>query len=111
MGHLLNGISFTLIWIFTVSSAAAHYCVWGLCESWEYCCDENICCTYDDYNVWITVIIIAGVVTGMILAGVCLYYNLQRVYIYLRHRYYGVNSIAIPSEFESDVRSIKMSYK
>ncbi|XP_032690756.1 uncharacterized protein LOC116853693 isoform X2 [Odontomachus brunneus] len=104
MEYLLNGLSFILIWIFTVSSVVAHYCVWGLCESWEYCCDENLCCTYDDYNVWIAVIIIAGVVIGMIFAGICLYYNFQRIYVYLRQRCYSINSVPIPSEFESDVK-------
>lgn len=35
--------------------ANAHYCVWGLCQSWEYCCAENVCCTHPNYNIWITV--------------------------------------------------------
>ncbi|XP_011149748.1 uncharacterized protein LOC105189388 [Harpegnathos saltator] len=99
MEYLLNSIPFILIWIFMISSAAAHYCVWGLCEVWEYCCDENVCCTYDNYNIWITVIIIGGVVIGLILAGICFYYNLQRLYIYLRQKYYNNNFVPMPSEF------------
>ncbi|KYN11581.1 hypothetical protein ALC57_16169, partial [Trachymyrmex cornetzi] len=88
----------------------AHYCVWGLCESSEYCCDENVCCSYKDYDIWITMIIIAGVVIGMILAGTCLYYNLCRIYLYLQRRYYGNNSVSMPSEFDSDGKSIKISF-
>lgn len=54
--------------------------------------------------------IIVGVVISMIFAGICLYYNLQRVYVYLRQKYYGINSIPIPTQFESDTQSIKVSY-
>ncbi|XP_029173693.1 uncharacterized protein LOC114942487 [Nylanderia fulva] len=110
MEQLSNSIFFVLIWIFTAfSPTAAHYCVWGLCESWEFCCDENICCSSKDYNIWITVMIIAAIVIGMVLAGTCLTYNLRRIYLYLQQRYYGFNSVSVPSEFESDGKSIKIS--
>nr|XP_012223735.1 PREDICTED: uncharacterized protein LOC105672996 isoform X2 [Linepithema humile] len=111
MEYLSNSIIFILIWIFIISPATAHYCVWGLCESWEYCCDDNICCSYNNYNTWITIAIIAGTVIAMILIGTCLYYNLRRIYHYLRQRYYGINSVSMPSEFESEERSIKVSFQ
>lgn len=56
-------------------------------------------------------IIIAGVVIGMIFTGICLCYNVQRMYVYLHHRYYGINSVSMPAEFESDATAIKISYK
>ncbi|KYQ50049.1 hypothetical protein ALC60_10867 [Trachymyrmex zeteki] len=55
-------------------------------------------------------IIIAGVVIGMVLAGTCLYYNLCCIYLYLQRRYYGNNSVSMPSEFDSDEKSIKISF-
>ncbi|XP_018311214.1 uncharacterized protein [Mycetomoellerius zeteki] len=106
----LSNILFILTWSFAISPTIAHYCVWGLCESSEYCCDENVCCSYKDYDIWITMIIIAGVVIGMVLAGTCLYYNLCCIYLYLQRRYYGNNSVSMPSEFDSDEKSIKISF-
>ncbi|XP_029663849.1 uncharacterized protein LOC115235901 [Formica exsecta] len=113
MEYLSNNIFFLLIWIFTaLSPTAAHYCVWGQCESWEHCCAENVCCSNkENYNIWITVMIIAGIVIGMVLAGTCLSYNLRRIYLYLQQRYYGINSVSVPSEFESDGKSIKISFQ
>lgn len=55
-------------------------------------------------------VIIAGTVIAMILTGTCLYYNLRRIYLYLRQRYYG-DSVSVPSEFESEERSIKVSFQ
>ncbi|XP_011174071.1 uncharacterized protein LOC105206259 [Solenopsis invicta] len=110
MEHLSN-IFFISTWSFAISPTTAHYCVWGLCESSEYCCDENVCCSYKDYNIWITVVIIAGVVIGMIMAGTCLYYNLCRIYLYLQRRYYGISSVSMPSEFDSDGKSIRISFQ
>ena len=40
--------------VYIYFQTTAHYCVWGLCESSEYCCDENVCCSYNDYDIWIT---------------------------------------------------------
>ncbi|XP_011643572.1 uncharacterized protein LOC105431222 [Pogonomyrmex barbatus] len=112
MECLSNSIQlFVLIWSFMIFPTTAHYCVWGLCESWEYCCDENVCCSYKDYDIWITVVIIAGVIIGMILAGTCLYYNLRRIYLYLQQKYCGINSVSMPSEFDSDEKSIKISFQ
>ncbi|RLU15288.1 hypothetical protein DMN91_012282 [Ooceraea biroi] len=112
MEYLSNIItSFLLVWIFAVSTTTAHYCVWGLCESWEYCCDENVCCSSKDYDIWITLVIIAGVVIGMVVAGTCLYYNIRRIYLYLQRRYHGINSVSMPAEFEPDGRSIKVSFQ
>ncbi|XP_020280536.1 uncharacterized protein LOC109853132 [Pseudomyrmex gracilis] len=110
MDYLSSSVYSVLLWIFAISPACAHYCVWGLCESWEYCCDENVCCSYKDYNIWMIIVIIAAVVIGMILAGTCFYYNLNCLYFYLRQRYYGINSTSVPSEFETDGRLIKVSF-
>ncbi|KAL0122236.1 hypothetical protein PUN28_007169 [Cardiocondyla obscurior] len=98
------------IWTFEISPIAAHYCVWGLCESSEYCCAENVCCSYKDYDIWITVLIIAGVVIGMILVGTCLYYNLYNLFVYLKKRYY-CSSVSVPLEFEPEDKSIKVSFQ
>ncbi|EFN61080.1 hypothetical protein EAG_15056 [Camponotus floridanus] len=112
MEYLSNSIFFIFIWIFSAfSPATAHYCAWGLCESWEQCCDENVCCSPKDYSIWITVIIVAGIVIGMVLAGTCLSYNLRRIYLYLQQRYYGINSVSVPSEFEPDGKSIKITFQ
>jgi len=50
--------------------------------------------------------IVAGLVIGMILAGMCLHYNLRRIYLYLQRKYYGIGSISVPQEFDSDGKSI-----
>ncbi|XP_071651684.1 uncharacterized protein [Temnothorax longispinosus] len=110
LSRVSSNTFFILTWSFVISPTTAHYCVWGLCESSQYCCDENVCCSYRDYDIWITVVIIAGVVIGMILAGTCLYYNLCRIYLYLQKRYYGISSVSMPSEFDSDGKSIKLSF-
>ncbi|XP_017767153.1 PREDICTED: uncharacterized protein LOC108555836 [Eufriesea mexicana] len=30
--------------------SSPHYCIWGLCDSQQYCCGDNVCCNEADFN-------------------------------------------------------------
>ncbi|XP_076641478.1 uncharacterized protein LOC143352678 [Halictus rubicundus] len=57
-----------------------HYCIWGLCESWEYCCGDNECCKEADFNFLLLTAFILGALLFVALFCICIYCGSRRSY-------------------------------
>ncbi|XP_015434081.1 PREDICTED: uncharacterized protein LOC107189912 [Dufourea novaeangliae] len=75
-----------------------HYCIWGLCESWEYCCGDNECCKESDLNSLLVTAIIFGALIFVALCCVCFYCGSRRNYAPFLKRYLRISYTLMSSQ-------------
>ncbi|CAK9817666.1 hypothetical protein ANTQUA_LOCUS9512 [Anthophora quadrimaculata] len=67
------------------------YCIWGLCDSREYCCGDNVCCSGSDFNYLLLTATILGTIIILGLCCACFYGSCQRVWPPLLKRYLKIS--------------------
>ncbi|XP_076234931.1 uncharacterized protein LOC143179523 [Calliopsis andreniformis] len=85
--------------------SSLHYCVWGLCESWEYCCGDNTCCRETDFNSLLLTIFILGTLIVVALFCICVYCSSQRIYVPFLKKYFRIIYVLMSTSRENTVGS------
>ncbi|XP_076161567.1 uncharacterized protein LOC143143774 isoform X3 [Ptiloglossa arizonensis] len=71
--------------------SSLHYCIWGLCESWEYCCGDNACCKETNFDSLFLTITILGTLVAVALCCVGFYCSSRRICAKFLKRYFKIS--------------------
>ncbi|CAK9796662.1 hypothetical protein ANTPLA_LOCUS918 [Anthophora plagiata] len=81
------------------------YCIWGLCNSWEYCCGDNVCCSGSDFNSLLLTATILGTIIIVALCCACFWGSCQRVWSPLLKRYLRISYTLMSTQQENRIGS------
>lgn len=89
--------------------SSSYYCIWGLCDSRQYCCGDNVCCDETDFNM-LLVTIIFGIIIVMTFCCICFYCISRRIYTSFLKKYFKIIYILTQKEFKEKEWEDKFTY-
>ncbi|CAL7941180.1 unnamed protein product [Xylocopa violacea] len=81
--------------------SSTYYCIWGLCNSQQFCCGDNMCCDDTDLNSLLLTVIIFGIIIVMILGGTCFYCTPRRMYAPFLKKYFKISYTLMSTQQEN----------
>ncbi|XP_076381343.1 uncharacterized protein LOC143260269 [Megalopta genalis] len=81
--------------------SSVHYCVWGLCQSWEYCCGDNECCKETEFNSLLLTAFVLGALLLVTLFCICIYCGSRRSYAPFLKKYFKVSYTLMSSQMKN----------
>lgn len=87
--------------------SSPHYCIWGLCESQQYCCGDNVCCDETDFNSLFLTAIIFGTIVILTLCCICCYCTSRRVHASFLKKYFKITYTLMSNQRENETNAAR----
>ena len=87
--------------------SSPHYCIWGLCESQQYCCGDNVCCYETDINFSYSAAIIFGSVAVSAIIYICYYFMYREICAFVIKKYCKITFTSMSNQRKNETNAAR----